>query len=268
MDSASIIGIILGVGSLLAAFVLEGGKVGALVQPTAAMIVFGGTLGALTLSYGIQDLKKLPKYFSLVFKHKLLDFVGTYNTLISNAEKARREGLLSLEQGLTSIEDPYLQRGLQLVVDGTDPELTKTIMESEIYAMETRHKVGISMLDAAGGFAPTMGIIGTVMGLVHVLGNLSDPSLLGASIAVAFIATLYGVASANLLWLPMGAKLKLKSSQEVLLRELIMDGVLSIQAGDSPSLLKEKLKVHLGPAASGQLEQSANVNTAIAGETA
>lgn len=268
MDITTIIGTILGIASVVLAYVLEGGAIGVLFQPTAALIVFGGTIGAVVTSFGINDLKKMPAYFRVLFKNTSFDSTGAYQILIKNAEKARREGLLSLEQDLTTLDNEFMRQGLQLVVDGTDPELTKAILENEIDAMETRHKAGSAILESAGGFAPTMGIIGTVMGLVHVLGNLSSPDSLGPSIAVAFIATLYGVGSANLLWLPMASKLKSKDKEEGLLRELILDGVLSIQAGENPTILKEKLKTHLGPAHSKQLNKESDAKTNLAEETA
>ncbi len=270
MDLATIIGVIVGIASIIVAYVEEGGKVGVLWQPTAALIVFGGTFGAIAVSFSFKDLANFPKYLKIIFANTGLDFAGTYKTLISNAEKARKEGLLSLEQDLNKIKDSFLSQGLQLVVDGIDPELTRSMLENEVYAMENRHKIGISMLEAAGGYAPTMGIIGTVMGLVHVLGNLTNPDALGPSIAVAFIATLYGVASANLLWLPMAAKLKNKSKQEVKLRELILDGILSIQAGENPSILKEKLKTNLKSEKLPEetRKQTGAVNTKVTEETA
>ncbi|NLK51627.1 MAG: motility protein A, partial [Syntrophomonadaceae bacterium] len=140
---------------------------------------------------------------------------------------------------------------LQLIIDGTDPELTRNMLETEMYAVSDRHKVGIGMFESAGGYAPTMGIIGTVMGLVHVLGNLSDPGSLGPAIALAFIATLYGVGSANLIWLPIASKLKNKSGKETLIQELIIEGILSIQAGENPTIIREKLLSFLGPESRG-----------------
>lgn len=268
MDLTTAIGILAGLASLIVAYVEEGGSLGVLWQPTAALIVFGGTFGALAISYSAKDLLAFPKYMKILFTNSKVDAAKTYDLLTKNAEKARHEGLLSLEQDLHSVTDLYMRKGLQLVVDGTDPELTRTILDNEISAMEARHKVGISMLEAAGGYAPTMGIIGTVMGLVHVLGNLTNPDALGPSIAVAFIATLYGVGSANLLWLPMGAKLKNKSKVEVQLRELILDGILSIQTGENPSILKEKLKVHLGPQADKLLNKTESAKTVVTEEIA
>jgi chemotaxis protein MotA len=148
---------------------------------------------------------------------------------------------------VASANDPFLQKGIQLVADGLDQETIKEMLETELDFVASRHAAAAGMMDAAGGFAPTMGIIGTVMGLVNVLGNLSDPGSLGPAIAVAFVATLYGVATANLLWLPLGQKLKRKSEEELLLREVMIAGIISIQAGDNPQIVEEKLKSYLSP---------------------
>lgn len=247
MDITTILGIVFGVTCLLVAFVLEHGVLGSLVQLTAFMIVFGGTFGAVIVGHTMDELRTLPQLLRVAFKEKKYDELGLIQQLVGIADKARREGLLSLEQELPEIEDRFLQQGLQLIIDGTDPELTRSMLETELYAVEQRHKVGISMFEAAGGYAPTFGIIGTVMGLVQVLGNLDDPGSLGPSIAVAFVATLYGVGSANIMWLPLSAKLKNKSSKENMIRELILEGVLSIQAGENPTIIREKLMSFLHP---------------------
>lgn len=246
MDLATIMGIVLGIGGLVAGFVLEGGSISSLFQFSASIIVFGGTFGAVLASFPLKEMKKLPQWFKIAFTEQSFGITEAYETLIRFAEKARREGLLSLEQELETVTDRFTKQGMQLVIDGTDPEITREILESDISVMEKRHKVGINVFEAAGGYGPTMGIIGTVMGLVHVLGNLSDPNSLSSSIAAAFIATLYGVASANLLWLPIASKLKQKDKLEVSAMEMVLDGILSIQAGENPSILKEKLKTHLG----------------------
>lgn len=246
MDLSTLIGIILGIGGLLVGFILEDGILSSLLQGPAAIIVFGGTAGAVITSFPLTDLKNVPKWLKIAFNNQSFGTVEAYDTLVLFAEKARREGLLSLEQELENINNRFTRQGMQLVIDGTDPEITMEILESNISVMEKRHKAGILVFEAAGGYAPTMGIIGTVMGLVHVLGNLSDPSSLSGAIASAFIATLYGVASANLLWLPIATKLKNKDKSEIATMEMIMDGILSIQAGENPSILKEKLKTHLG----------------------
>ncbi|WP_347491435.1 flagellar motor protein [Desulfoscipio sp. XC116] len=247
MDLATIVGFILGMASLLVGFLLEGGHIGALIQPSAALIVFGGTMGATIFSFAPKDLKALPTLLKLAMFNKPQDPAGTIQEIVGMAEEARREGLLFLENRLPQVNDPYLKRGLQLVIDGTDPELVKNILEVEIYTIEERHNIGSKIFEVAGGYAPTMGIIGTVMGLVHVLGSMSDPDSLGPAIAVAFMATLYGVGSANVLWLPLAAKLSNISKKEILIKELMMEGVVSLQAGYNPILIQERLLAYLNP---------------------
>jgi len=246
VDLSTIIGVILGIGGLLAGYVLEDGVLSSLLQGPAAIIVFGGTAGAVMASFPLADLKNIIRWFRIAFTNQTFGTVEAYETLVRFAEKARREGLLSLEQELESVTDRFTRQGMQLVIDGTDPEITREILESNIMVLEKRHKVGIHVFEAAGGYSPTMGIIGTVMGLIHVLGNLSDPAALSGAIAGAFIATLYGVGAANLLWLPIATKLKSKDHSEVASMEMILDGIISIQAGENPAILKEKLKTHLG----------------------
>lgn len=243
MSVSALVSVILGLASMVVAFVLEGGELHALFEYTAAIIVFGGTAGAVGLSFPAEDLKRIPKMFKVVFKNRKTDI----NTLIDYfkeiAVKTRKEGLLSMEDEITRNEsiDPFVKKGLQLVVDGVEPQTVKAVLEAEAYMTFERHKSGIAIFEGAGGFAPTMGIIGTVMGLVHVLGNLSNPDTLGPSIAVAFIATLYGVASANLLWLPIANKLKAINKQENQEKELMIEAILSIQEGLNPNTLVEKL---------------------------
>lgn len=246
MDIATLIGIILGFSALIIGFILEGGHISALFLLPPAIIVFGGTFGAVIASFPIKEIRKIPQWLKIAFTEQNYDVLENYERLVRFAEKARREGLLSLEQEMEQVDDDYIREGMQLVIDGTDPEITREILESNIAVMEKRHKVGIDVFEAAGGYSPTLGIIGTVMGLVHVLGNLSDPDQLSKSIAGAFLATLYGVCFANLLYLPIATKLKQKDQMEIAAREMVMDGILSIQAGENPSILKEKLKTHLG----------------------
>ena len=245
MDLSSVLGIILGFGMLISGFLLEGGHFTSLLEPTAAMIVFGGTAGATICSFPMEDIKQVPQLFKITFTEKKYEVQELIIILSGFAEKARREGLLSLERETAAIDDDFLKQGIQLVVDGTDPALVRDILETQIDFTDQRHKIGADIFEAAGGYSPTMGIIGTVMGLVHVLSNLADPDSLGPSIAVAFIATLYGVAFANVAWLPIGHKLKLKSKQERFVMEIALEGILSIQAGDNPSIVKEKLKAFL-----------------------
>lgn len=245
MDLSTIIGLILGFGMLIGGFMLEGGHFTSLLEPTAAMIVFGGTAGATMVSFSMDDIKQVGALFKITFREKKFAVDELITALCGFAEKARREGLLSLERETANIDDDFLRQGIQLVVDGTDPALVRDILETQIDFTDQRHRIGADIFEAAGGYSPTMGIIGTVMGLVHVLSNLADPEKLGPSIAVAFIATLYGVAFANVAWLPIGHKLKLKSKQERFMREIALEGILSIQAGDNPSIVREKLRAFL-----------------------
>lgn len=247
MDIATLIGLLLGFGGLIGGFLLEGGHAGMLLVYTAAIIVFGGTFGATIASFTMDEIKKVPGALKMVFTEKKVDYLSVLEKLVETADKARREGLLSLESSLNEIDNQFMARGLQLVIDGTDPELTRNMLEMEIEAFEDNEGIGSEIFIAAGGYAPTMGIIGTVMGLVHVLSNIDDPSKLGGAIAVAFLATLYGVSSANVLWLPFGTKLKIKTQREVHLMELILEGVLSIQAGENPRVIREKLMTFLPP---------------------
>ncbi|MCR4399327.1 MAG: flagellar motor protein [Syntrophomonadaceae bacterium] len=248
MDRTTFIGLLVGLGGLLAGFLFEGGHLGMLWTATAAMIVFGGTFGAVIISFSSEDLKEVPYFLKRVFRERSVEFTSTVDMLVDIADKARREGLLSLESHLETIDNELLKRGLQLVIDGTDPELTRNMLEMEIEAFEKKEKVGVEIFNCAGGFGPTMGIIGTVMGLIHVLSSMEDPSAIGGAIAVAFIATLYGVSSANVLWIPFANKIKVKTAREVVLMEMVLEGVLSVQAGENPRVIREKLLTFLPPA--------------------
>lgn len=247
MDLATIIGIVLAIFSLLISVVIEGGELGSLINIPAAILVFGGTIGATMVCFPISAVKKLPTWLTIALKEKKTDVHETIAIIVSLAETARREGILKLENMVEELDNAYLKQGVNLVIDGTDYEVAKAIMKTELELMEERHKMGAKFFESAGGYAPTMGIIGTVMGLVHVLGNLSDAGSLGGAIATAFIATFYGVSSANIFWLPIAAKLKARSNDETIAREIIMEGVLSIQAGESPRIIEDRLKSFLSP---------------------
>ena len=217
-----------------------------LIGISPLVIIFGGTIGATMLSFTIDTVLKIP---TLIQKAATLTPELSRDSLemmITFAEKARREGILSLEEEISDLSDPFLAKGLKLAVDGTDPDMIRAILENDIYLYELRDKEEAAVFDTMGGFSPTMGIIGTVMGLVLVLGNLGgNAESLGHSIAVAFIATLYGIGLANLLWLPIGNKLKLKAKKEKLQREMIVFSVLSLLAGENPSVLRDKLESYL-----------------------
>ena len=247
MDLATLIGLVLAWGAFLGSILIEGGDLSALINPSAALLVFGGTLGASMICFPLSTITSLPGIVKNAFLSKKEDVGHLIKTLVGYAEKARREGLLALEDEVLKMDDPFLKKGVQLAIDGTDPELVREIMETDIQFLGTRHHEGANLFGTMGGFAPTLGVIGTVSGLVHMLANLSDPGSMGPSIAAAFIATLYGVCSANLLFLPLGNKLKAISHEEVLVREIMMEGVLAIQAGDNPRIVEEKLKAFLSP---------------------
>jgi chemotaxis protein MotA len=252
MELSTIIGLLVGFGCLIAAHIMENGgnpaSVFMLWAPTAFLIVIGATSGALLIAFPMEELKALPTLMRQTFFKNQLEVGDLVAKLVKFAEKARREGLLALEAEVASAGDPFLQKGIQLVADGLDQETIKDMLETELDFVASRHAAAASIFDAAGGFAPTMGVLGTVMGLVSVLGNLSDPSALGGAIAVAFLATLYGVGVANVIFLPMGQKLKRKSEEELLMREVMIAGIISIQAGDNPQIVEEKLKAYLSPA--------------------
>lgn len=247
MDLSTLAGLGLAAGALVVSLYMDGGHLSQLWSASAFVLVNGGTLGATIVSYPLEDILALPKIITKTLFGRKPDMTATIDTIVAMVDKARKEGLLTLQNETPKLDDPFLVRGIELVVDGTDPHAVRSIMETEIAFMEKRHKAGAGILETAGGYAPTMGIIGTVMGMVHVLGNLSNPDSLGPAIAVAFMATFYGIFTANVFWLPLGAKLKARSAAEVMMKEMVLEGVLSLQAGESPRIVREKLEVFLPP---------------------
>lgn len=247
MDLMTLIGLVGGIGALMISVLLEGGHITSLGSLPAIVVIAGGTFGATAIGFTFDELKTVPTLLKIAFSEQDHDLNKLIRVIVSFAEKARREGLLALEDDLHSIDEKFLKKGMQLVIDGTDAELVRSIMETELAFIQERHHKGASIFEAAGGYAPTMGIIGTVMGLVHVLGNLKDTDSLGPAIATAFLATLYGIFSANILFLPIAAKLKNRSSSQILLYEVALEGILSVQAGDNPRIVEEKLEAFLPP---------------------
>lgn len=239
---------------LFMSVIMEGGNPASFLNIPAFLIVIGGTFGVMTASTDMAAIKALPKLFIFALKGGN----GDYDTraaaqqMVTLAEKARRDGLLALEDDIRNVEDEFTKKGLQLVVDGVESDLVVSILQSEMDGTAARHKKFINLYQQAGGFGPTLGIIGTVMSLVHVLENLSSPAGLGHSIAGAFIATLYGVGSANLVYLPVSNKLKELSGKEMAYRTLLLEAILSIQAGDNPRMLAEKLDTFLAPGERGE----------------
>src|ERR1700759_1179977 len=248
MKASSDIGIAIAILGLFLGPTMEGSNVFAIINPSAMLIVLCGTLGATIVGANFSAIKGIPKSYMMVFNSPVHDLNAKVAELVGYAESARRDGLLALDEQTGSIEDPFPRKGLQLVVDGTDPDLVADILEAENAAMKKRHATGRQPFEKAGGYAPTMGIIGTVFGLIHVLAHLDAPETLGPSISSAFIATLIGVASANVFYLPVATKLKQISEEELHARALIVEGILSIQAGDNPRVVQEKLITFVPPA--------------------
>jgi chemotaxis protein MotA len=249
LDKATLIGFLVAVGSLCGSILMDGGSLMAYVNISAGMVVFGGTLGVAFVAFPMSIVKKIPKLMGIAFKEPVTDARPIVEQFVHLASRARKEGLLALEQEVAGLENELLKKGISLVVDGTDPEVVKSVLEIEVESREARHEVGISLFEALGGFAPTLGIIGTVLGLIRILSHIGGAaSELAGSIAVAFTATLYGVGSANLLWLPIANKLKRRSAVEAEISSLIIDGVEAIQNGDNPRIVEDKLKGYLAPA--------------------
>lgn len=233
---------------LLVGVILEGGNPMAFLNLPAALIVFGGTFGVTFAATSFEQMKQIPLLFKRVMDDEPRDLQSQVDLLVGYAERARRDGLLALDDEIQQLDDEFTKKGLQLVVDGTDPEVVREILENELDGMAARHTHSRQPFEKAGGFAPTMGIIGTVMGLVHVLEQLDQPELLGPAIAGAFMATLYGVGGANVVFIPVANKLKQNSGEEQELRTMTIEGVLAIQAGDNPRIVADKLVSFVPPA--------------------
>ncbi|MCX8086966.1 MAG: flagellar motor protein [Rhodocyclaceae bacterium] len=242
MDKISLIGLTLGLSAILLGQVLEGGHIGSLLQPTAFLIVIGGTVGAVMLQSPLNVFLTGTKLVKWVFLPPLIQPQRLIENIVRWSHIARKEGLLALEAQIASVPDPFMQKGLQLLVDGAEPERLKEVLEVEISAWEGQMKLAARIWESAGGYAPTIGILGAVMGLIHVMENLSDPSKLGAGIAVAFVATIYGVGSANLIFLPIAKKLIAHINRLVTLREMFVDGLVGIANGDNPRIIESRLQ--------------------------
>ena len=254
MEISTGLGLFVAIAAMGASIVIDGGNPAALMNLSAIIVVVGGSIGAALVSYPLDTVKSLPILMSQSFKANNSDPNEAINQFVVLADQARREGLLSLEEEANKMEDPLIQKGLMLIVDGVDPVVVRTVLEIDNDLTSRRHGVGVSLLETLGSLGPAMGMIGTVMGLVGVLRNLSDPSTLGPSIAIAFLTTLYGVLLANLLWNPMATKLKQKDKAEMITREVVVEGILAIQAGENPRIVREKLESFLLPRLRGQEE--------------
>ncbi len=245
MDIFAIVGTFLGIGFILTGQALEGGNLGQLLQITAAFIVLGGTSGAIVLSFPSKTLALAFRYLKSVYMPPKVDFNALITEIGSYATKARKEGIIALEKEAMNASDPMLTLGLGAVADGTDPTLVREMMENQLNQQEQEVHNAAKVYESFGGYSPTLGIIGAVMGLIQVMQNLSDPSKLGAGIAVAFVATIYGLFAANLVMIPLGTRIKFIYQDVFLYKNMIIEGVLSIQAGESPVLIERKLQSFL-----------------------
>jgi chemotaxis protein MotA len=251
MKAATGIGIAVACVALLLGASMEGTPLGSLFNVPAIIIIFGGLAGASLASVGMDGMKLIPTLYKKVINAERPDLRAEVEALVGHAERARRDGLLALEEELDQVEDAYTRKGLQLVVDGTPPDLVREILESEVHGMRARHRAGVKVFESAGGFAPTMGALGTVMGLISALQKLDQPETLGPAISGAFIATLFGVGAANVVLLPVAMRLKQLSEAEVQARVVVLEGILAIQSGDNPRVIVEKLISFVPPAERG-----------------
>ncbi len=245
MDLTSIFGMVFGVICILIGQALEGGNVNQLIQITAAFIVFGGTAGAVILSFPGADLLNSILFMQKVFFNVGGDHKKLIAQLIDYAQRARKEGIIVLEKEAQQTKDPMMKLGLEAVSDGSDPVLVRDLMETQLEQIEGQVTRASKVWESAGGYTPTVGIIGAVLGLIQVMENLDNPEMLGPGIAVAFVATIYGVGAANLYFIPLSSKIKLKAHSEIIAKQIIIEGILSIQAGESPTLIERKLNAFL-----------------------
>lgn len=242
MDKATLIGLVLGFGAVFGGQVLEGGSIMALIQGTAFLIVVGGTAGATFVSFPLKSIIKAFRDVKTVFSYEEKDPSSIIKLLAGYADKARRNGLLALEEEGKKSSDRFIRKGISIMVDGGDAKQLQEFLEIEINAFEEETKGSAEVFEAAGGFAPTIGIIGAVLGLIHVMHNLSDTSKLGEGIAVAFVATIYGLMTANIVCIPISTKIKRRMKEELLLKEIILKGLLDILDGVNPRFIVEKLQ--------------------------
>jgi chemotaxis protein MotA len=247
VDIATIIGLILG-ALLIALAIVTGGDIGAYLNAPSVLIVVGGATAATMTAFPLARFLKLPKVVLKTVFAKPIDLVELVKQLVELAEVARRDGILALENMTDQIDDDFLIGGIQMAVDGTDPEVIQSVMETDLENLIERHEAGKGLLDALGRFAPAFGMIGTLIGLVAMLSNMDDPSKIGAGMAAALLTTLYGALLANIVFLPLADKLQLRSNEEVLAKTIIIQGVMSIQAGDNPRNVLSKLMTFLPPA--------------------
>jgi chemotaxis protein MotA len=241
MDPATLIGLGMAMVAIFGAMIMEGGSISSIILVPPIILVLGGTIGAAVAGTMFSDAKRMPKSFIKALKAKPTSAAGNVEVIVTMAERARREGLLALEGDVAGVEDPFLRRALELAIDGTDADEVAELLGAEVDAKRAADNAAAKLFNDMGGYGPTIGIIGTVIGLIHVLGSLTDPQSLGGKIASAFVATLWGVMTANIIWFPISNRLKKVSELECEQMELTIEGVLAIQAGSNPRMIAQKL---------------------------
>lgn len=245
MDKISVLGLLFGIVAIVGGQLLEGGHIASLSQPTALLIVLGGTMGAVMLQSPYATFMRGMRMVRWVWYPPVVDHQQLIKQISNWSQVSRREGLLALEGVINQLKDDFSRKGLQLLVDGAEPERLREVFEVNISTFEVEMKLSARIWEAAGGYSPTIGILGAVLGLIHVMENLSDPSKLGAGIAVAFVATIYGVGLANLVFLPIANKLKAHIGRLIVQREMIVDGLVGIANGDNPRIIESRLKGYI-----------------------
>lgn len=248
MDISTLIGLGMGFGCILISIILSKGRMILFLDAPSAFIVFGGLIAALLVTYPLPKFLSSVKTIKLIFSNNVFDPTVAIQQINELAQAARKEGLLALEEMAQKMDDPFMKKGILLIVDGTDPELVRSILETELIFIETRHKDNQGFWETAAEQGPAWGMIGTLLGLIIMLDELDDPSTLGPKMAVALVTTFYGSIIANLFATPIANKLKGRSKDEILLKQVMIEGLLSIQAGENPRVIEEKLKAFLSPA--------------------
>lgn len=259
MDIATLIGFLGGFTLCILSIIVAGASLLLYVDVASLILVIFGSLLATVAAHPLSVTLTLGKYFGFIFKKFRYDYTGVITTIVSFSEKARREGILALEDDIEDLDEPFLKKGIQLAVDGTDPEIIKNMLYIELDKLDARHNVGIGFFNFWGAVGPAFGMIGTLLGLIQMLANLEDQSNLASGMALALITTLYGSLLANLFLLPMKNKLESRHSEEMMLKEIMVEGILSIQGGDNPRMIQMKLAAFLPPKERNIFEQTSGV---------
>lgn len=255
MDIASVVGILAAFGLILVAILIApGSSLAAFIDVPSFLVVCGGALAACLIAFPLKSMLAMPLTLKVVFLNKAVDYAGLISQIVSLAETARRDGLLALENRIAEIDNPFIVSGIQMAVDGTRPDAIEDIMRTEMDAVSTRHRDSKAVSDQMGRFAPAYGMIGTLLGLIIMLGNMSDPSSIGSGMAVALLTTLYGAVVSNVMFLPFSEKLAFLNKQELLGMEIIIRGIMAIQSGENPRVIEQKLRTFLPPSVRAKMD--------------